>query len=336
MATKRNAPVVVITGASAGVGRAVVRRFAKDGARIGLIARGMDGLRGAAREVEEAGGEALILPCDVSDHHAVDAAAQEIEEKFGPIDIWINVAFAGVLARFLDVDPEDYKRVTEVTYLGQINGARAALNRMVPRNRGSVVLVGSALAYRGIPLQTAYCGAKHAIQGFHDSIRAELFHAKSRVHVAMVQLPGVNTPQFDWIKTNLPMQPKPASPPYQPEVIAKAVHWAAHHRRKQVMVGFPTMQAIWGDRFASPLLDRYLAATGFKGQQGDEPVAADRKNNLWEPVAGDHGAHGRFDSTSKTWSPQLIASLNRGWLAAGIVAAAGIGGLLAARRESKA
>ena len=336
MATKRNTPVVVVTGASAGVGRAVARRFAQDGVKIGLIARGEDGLRAAAREAEEAGSEALVLPCDVSDHEAVEAAAEEVEKTFGPIDIWINVAFAGVLARFIDIEPEDYKRVTDVTYLGQINGARAALKRMVPRNQGSVVLVGSALAYRGIPLQSAYCGAKHAIQGFHDSIRAELFHAKSKVHVSMLQLPGVNTPQFDWIKTNLPYQPKPASPPYQPEVIAKAVHWAAHHRRKQIMVGFPTMQAIWGDRFASPLLDRYLGATSFQGQQGDEPIAPDRRNNLWEPVPGDHGAHGRFDSTARTWSPQLDASLNRGWIAAGAIAAAGIGALLLGRRGAKA
>jgi len=203
----------VVTGASAGVGRAVVRTFARDRARMGLIARGPDGLEAARTEVEAAGGQAMILPLDVADHAAVEAAAEAVEARFGPIDIWINVAFAGALMRFLDMSAEDYKRATEVTYLGQVYGTMAALRRMVPRDRGSVVLVGSALAYRGIPLQSAYCGAKHAIQGFHDSIRSELIHARSRVHVSMVQLPGLNTPQFDWIKTNLPMKPKPASPP---------------------------------------------------------------------------------------------------------------------------
>ncbi|KHK90897.1 SDR family oxidoreductase [Novosphingobium malaysiense] len=332
MATVRNTPVVVVTGASAGVGRAVVRRFARDGVKMGLIARGMDGLRAAAKEVEDAGSEALILPCDVADNDAVEAAAEEVEAKFGPIDIWINVAFAGVLARFLDVEPEDYKRVTDVTYLGQINGARAALKRMVPRNKGSIVLTGSALAYRGVPLQTAYCGAKHAIQGFQDSLRAELFHARSDVHVSMVQLPGVNTPQFDWIKTNMPKQPMPASAPYQPEVPAEAIHYAAHHRRKQVMVGFPTVQAIWGDRLASSLLDRYLGMTGVSGQQDKEPVASDRQDNLWTPVPGDHGAHGRFDAKARSWSPQLVANMHRGAIALGTAAAA-VAGLLAFGRK---
>src|SRR5690242_20193014 len=216
-------PVVVITGASAGVGRAVVREFAKDKARIALIARGLDGLKAAAQEVKQAGGEAMILPADVADMAAVEDAAQKVEDRFGPIDIWINVAFAGVLSRFVDMSMADYKRVTEVTYLGQVHGTYAALKRMLPRDSGSIVLVGSALAYRGIPLQSAYCGAKHVIQGFHDSIDAELVHAKSKVHVSMVQLPGVNTPQFDWIKTNMPKQPKPASPPYQPEIAARAI-----------------------------------------------------------------------------------------------------------------
>jgi NAD(P)-dependent dehydrogenase (short-subunit alcohol dehydrogenase family) len=318
-------PVVVITGASAGVGRAVVRRFACDRAKIVLLARGQDGLEGAAKELRDAGGVPLILPCDVSDHAAVEAAADRVEAELGEIDIWINVAFAGVLSRFMDVEPQDYKRVTEVTYLGQVNGTRAALKHMLPRDRGHIVLTGSALAYRGIPLQSAYCGAKHAIQGFQDSIRAELFHAQSHVHIAMVQLPGVNTPQFDWIKTNLPRKPKPASPPYQPEVAAEAIHFAAHHNRKQIMVGLPTVEAIWGDRVASSLLDRYLGATAVSGQQGEEPVEPDRPNNLWEPVAGDHGAHGRFDKTAKRFSPQLWANLNRGWLLAAGAIGVGLG-----------
>ena len=236
----------MVTGASAGVGRAVVRRFAADGARIGLIARGIDGLEATAREVEAAGGEALVLPLDVADAGAVERAAATLEDRFGPLDIWVNAAFAGVLSRFIDMSLEDYRRVTDVTYHGQVHGTMAALRRMMPRDHGSIVLVGSALAYRGIPLQSAYCGAKHAIQGFQDSLRSELIAAGSRVQVSMVQLPGVNTPQFDWIRTNLPNKPKPASPPYQPEVAADAIHFAAHHRRKRVAVGFPTLQAIWG------------------------------------------------------------------------------------------
>ncbi|MBW4332011.1 SDR family oxidoreductase [Stakelama sp. CBK3Z-3] len=335
MATSRNIPVVVVTGATAGVGRAVVRRFARDGVKIGLIARGMDGLRATAREVEEMGSEALILPCDVADNDAVEAAACEMEEKFGPIDIWINVAFAGILSRFIDIEPEDYERVTQVTYLGQVNGARAALRRMIARDKGSLVLTGSALAYRGIPLQSPYCGAKHAIQGFEDSVRAELIHANSKVHVSMVQLPGVNTPQFDWMKTNLPKKPRPASPPYQPEVAAEAIHFAAHHRRKEVQVGVSSWQAIWADKFFSPLLDWYLGRTGFSGQQGQEWVQPDRKNNLYEPVPGDHGAHGRFDSTAKSWSPQLVVTKNRGLIAAGMLVAA-MGGLWALARKDRA
>jgi NAD(P)-dependent dehydrogenase (short-subunit alcohol dehydrogenase family) len=326
---------VVVTGASAGVGRAVVRRFARDGAHIGLIARGEDGLAGAARDVEELGGQALAIPCDVSDNEAVERAADAVEARFGPIDIWINVAFAGVMARFVDIAPEDYKRVTDVTYHGQINGARAALKRMLPRNRGHIVLTGSALAYRGIPLQSAYCGAKHAIQGFQDSLRAELFHAKSRVHVAMVQLPGVNTPQFDWIRTDLPCKPKPASPPYQPEIAAEAIHYAAHHRRKQILVGFPTLEAVYGDMVASPLLDRWLGRTGFAGQQDDEPVEPGRRDNLWQPVPGDHGAHGRFDAEARRWSPQLWATTHRRWLAAGGAVLAAAAGLAAAGRARR-
>lgn len=320
-------PVVVVTGASAGVGRAVVRRFAKDKARIGLIARGREGLEGAKRDVEAAGGEALICPCDVSDYKAVDRVADRIEGEFGPIDIWVNAAFAGVLARFVDMSMEDYERVTRVTYLGQVHGTRAALDRMLPRDRGSIVLVGSALAYRGIPLQSAYCGAKHAIQGFQDSIRGELIHMKSNVSISMVQLPGVNTPQFDWIRTDMPRKPKPASPPYQPEIPAEAIHYAAHHRRKEIKLGWPTVEAIWGDRFASPLLDRYLAATGFKGQQDKEPVSPDRKDNLYQPVPGDVGAHGRFDSNARTTSPQLWLTTHRAQVALGTLLTLAAGGL---------
>ncbi|EZP71650.1 Short chain dehydrogenase family protein [Sphingomonas paucimobilis] len=331
---KKHRPTIVVTGASAGVGRAVVRRFARDGARIALIARGKDGLEAAAREVEEAGGEALVLPLDVADAQAVEAAAEATESRFGPIDIWINAAFAGVMSRFLDMDMKDYRRVTEVTYHGQVHGAMAALKRMVPRGRGSIVLVGSALAYRGIPLQSAYCGAKHAVQGFQDSIRAELLHAKSGVHVSMVQLPGVNTPQFDWIRTNLPKKARPASPPYQPEVAADAIHFAAHHRRKQIIVGLPALEAIWGDHLASPALDYYLGATGVEGQQDEDAIPPGSRDNLYEPVPGDHGAHGRFDAIARSHSPHWWMSKHR--VALGLAGAvAGIGSALLFGRKAR-
>lgn len=325
-------PVVVVTGASAGVGRAIVRRFAKDKAKIGLIARGHDGLEGARREVEEAGGAALVCPCDVSDYDALDAAASQIEALFGPIDIWVNVAFAGVFSRFIDMDMKDYHRVTDVTYHGQVHGTHVALKRMLPRDKGSIVLVGSALAYRGIPLQSAYCGAKHAIQGFQDSVRSELINAGSNVHLGMVHLPGVNTPQFDWIRTNMPGKPKPASPPYQPEIPAEAVHFMAKTKRKAMKLGWPTWEAVMGDYVASPLLDRYLADTAVSGQQAAEPVSPDRRDNLWEPVPGDHGAHGRFDRTARTFSSQLWLSKNRNPILAGAATlAAGSLGLLFSR-----
>lgn len=307
--------VVVVTGGTAGVGRAVVRRFARDRAAVAILARGRDGLDATAKDVVALGGRALPLSCDVADADAVEEAAVEIEEKLGPVDIWINVAFAGILSRFVDISPEDYKRVTEVTYFGQVNGTRAALRRMLPRNRGSIVLVGSALAYRGIPLQSAYCGAKHAIQGFQDAVRSELYHANSHVHLSMVHLPGVNTPQFDWMKSNLPRKPKPASPPYQPEVAADAIHYAAFHPRKQIFVGFPTVKVIWADRLASSLLDRYLGATGFKGQQDKDLIGAGYRDNLWEPVAGDYGAHGRFDAEARSLSLQLLFTKHRNLMA---------------------
>lgn len=316
-----NSPeVVVITGASAGIGRATVREFAKAGAHIALIARGKEGLEATAREVEQAGGRALILPLDVADHHAVEQAADRIEAELGPIDIWINNAFAGIFSKFVDITPDEYRRVTDVTYLGQVWGTRAALRHMRSRNKGSIILVGSALAYRGIPLQSAYCGAKHAIEGFIDSVRTELLHDKSGVQITMVQLPGINTPQFDWVRARLPNEPKPTGGIYQPEVAAKAIHYAARSGRKEVYVGAPTVEAIVGDKVASGLLDRYLAKTGFASQQDSTPVSPDRKDNLFEPVEGDRGAHGRFDAKSRTSSPQLWATMHRNELA---VAAAG-------------
>ena len=320
---ERRNEVVVVTGASAGIGRATVRRFARDGAWIGLLARGRDGLEAAAREVEELGGRALVIPTDVSDSAAVEHAAEAVEAEFGPIDIWINNAFVGIFSPFMDMSEEEYRRVTDVTYFGQVHGTRAALKRMLPRDHGAIVLVGSALAYRGIPLQSAYCGAKHAIQGFLDSVRSELLHDRSKVRLTMVQLPGVNTPQFDWVRAHVPGRPKPTGAVYQPEVAADAIHFAAHANRKQLIVGVPALEAIWGDKLASPLLDRYLGRTGFAGQQSSEPVSPDRRDNLFDPVPGDHGAHGRFDAQAKDSSLQLWATKNRAGLALAAGAAAG-------------
>jgi NAD(P)-dependent dehydrogenase (short-subunit alcohol dehydrogenase family) len=317
-----NPEVVVVTGASAGVGRAVVRRFAREGAHIALLARGRDGLEGARREVEEAGGRALVLPTDVADWQQVEAAAARTEEAFGPIDIWINNAMVSVFSPVMEMQPEEYRRVTEVTYLGVVHGTLAALRRMYPRDRGAIVQVGSALAYRGIPLQSAYCAAKHAIQGFMDSLRCELLHANSRVRVSMVHLPATNTPQFDWVKSRLPGRAQPVPPIFQPEVPAEAIHWAAHHNRRELWVGMPTVAAILGNRIAPGLLDRYLAATGFDSQQTTEPEDPSRPNNLWDPLPGDHGAHGRFDDRSSSWSAQAWAVRHRG-ISLGAVLAAG-------------
>jgi NAD(P)-dependent dehydrogenase (short-subunit alcohol dehydrogenase family) len=313
---------VVVTGASAGVGRAVVRRFARDGARIALLARGVDGLEAARREVEEAGGRALVIPTDVAQWDQVEAAAERVEREFGPIDIWVNNAMASVFSPVHEMQPEEYRRVTDVTYLGVVYGTLAALRRMRPRDRGTIVQVGSALAYRGIPLQSAYCAAKHAIQGFMDSLRSELIHDRSRVHVTMVHLPAVNTPQFRWVKSRLPNKAQPVPPIYQPEVPAEAIHWAAHHRRRALWVGVPTVKAILGDRIAPGLLDHYLAQNGYESQQTDEPDDPNRPNNLWEPVPGDHGAHGVFDDRATGSSPQLWATTHRGLTIGGLLAMA--------------
>ena len=329
---------VVITGASAGIGRATVREFAENGANVALLARGIDGLEAAKREVEELGRKALAIPTDVADAAAVEEAAERIESELGPIDIWVNNAFAGIFARFLDVTPEEFERVTAVTYLGQVNGTRSALKRMLPRNRGSIVLVGSALAYRGIPLQSAYCGAKHATQGFLDSVRSELLHDKSNVTMTVVQLPGVNTPQFDWIRARLRGKPRPIGAIYQPEVAAKAIYFAAHTDRKEVQVGYPTVQSILGDKVMSSYLDEYLAEVAVEGQQASEPIGPDRKDNLFEPVPGDHGAHGRFDSEARDSSPELWASMHKkqlGIAALGAAAAAGLGFMLSGRSGDK-
>ncbi len=326
--------VVVVTGASAGVGRAVVRRFAREGAHIALLARGLDGLEGAARDVEQAGGRALVLPTDVASWEQVDEAARRTEETFGPIDVWVNNAMTSVFSPVREMRADEYRRVTEVTYLGSVHGTLAALHRMTPRNHGSIVQVGSALAYRGIPLQSAYCAAKHAIQGFMDSLRCELLHDNSAVLLTHVHLPAMNTPQFGWVKSRLPNKAQPVPPIYQPEVAADAIFWAAHNERREIWVGTPTVKAILGNRVAPGLLDRYLAASGFKSQQTDEPEDPSRPDNLWEPVAGDHGAHGTFGEEAAAASPQLWASLHRRTLTVGTLLAAGaamVMGVLATR-----
>lgn len=319
----RKAEVVVVTGASAGVGRAVVRRFAKDGACIALLARGRDGLEAARLEVEVAGGRALVIPTDVADAEQVEAAAAQTEERFGPIDIWINNAMASVFSPVSQMLPEEYRRVTEVTYLGSVHGILAALRRMQRRDSGCIVQVGSALAYRGIPLQSAYCAAKHAVQGFIDSLNCELIHDKSRIHVSHVHLPAVNTPQFGWVKSRLPNKAQPVPPIFAPDVAAEAIHWAAHNRRRELWVGLPVVKAILGDRVAPGLLDRYLASMGYESQQTNEPEDPNRPDNLWHPVPGDHGAEGRFSDRASDSSPQLWASTHRRQISLGALLAAG-------------
>src|ERR671935_451282 len=300
--------VVVVTGASAGVGRAVVRAFASRGASIGLLARGEAGLQAAASEVIHAGRRAVAIPTDVGDPEQVESAAARVEAELGPIDVWVNNAMVSVFSPFKEMETSEFRRVTEVTYLGVVYGTRSALQRMLPRNRGVIVQVGSALAYRGIPLQSAYCGAKHAIQGFTDSLRTELMHEGSHVRVSMVQLPALNTPQFDWVRSLMPRRAQPVPPIYQPEVAARAIVWASEHGRKEVFVGGSTVATIWGDKLASGLLDRYLARTGFDSQQTQEPEDPARPNNLFGPVEEDAGAHGRFDDRAHGRSFQLRAS----------------------------
>jgi NAD(P)-dependent dehydrogenase (short-subunit alcohol dehydrogenase family) len=316
--------VVVVTGASAGVGRAVVRLFAERGARLGLLARGHNGLDGARRDVEAAGGQALAVPTD--DAEQVEAAATAVEETFGPIDVWVNNAMASVFSPVRLMTSNEFRRVTEVTYLGYVYGTLAALKRMLARDRGVIVQVGSALAYRAIPLQSAYCAAKHAVEGFTESLRTELRHDGSRVRVTIVQMPALNTPQFEWSKTRLPRRPQPVPPIYQPEVAARAVLWAAEHERPELYVGFSTLLAIVGNKLLPRLGDWYLARTGWESQQTDEPLPPGRQDNLWEPVVGDHGAHGRFDDRARPSSLHLWLTTHRGWLAlvmGGLTAVAG-------------
>lgn len=322
------AEVVVITGASAGIGRATAREFGKRGASVGLLARGREGLEAARREVEELGGRGLVCVADVSDPAQVEAAADQIEREFGPIDIWVNNAMVSVFSPVMEMKPEEYRRVTDVTYLGYVWGTLAALRRMKPRDRGVIVQVGSALAYRGIPLQSAYCAAKHAIQGFNDSLRCELHHDHSHVRVTMVEMPAMNTPQFGWVRSRLPKKAQPVPPIYQPEVAADAIVYAATHRRREWYLGYPTVEAIVGNKIAPGLLDRYLGRFGYDSQQTSEAADPNRRDNLLEPVPGDPGAHGVFDDRAHAFSPQFWLSKHR-WLLAAlagtILAVLGIG-----------
>jgi NAD(P)-dependent dehydrogenase (short-subunit alcohol dehydrogenase family) len=315
----RISEVVVVTGASAGLGRAMAREFAGHGARLGLIARNRERLDQAVQEAAELGGEAIALPADVANQQEVEMAADEVERRFGPIDIWINDAMTTVFAPFDQISPEEYRRATEVTYLGYVWGTMAALKRMKPRNRGMIVQVGSALAYRAIPLQAPYCGAKHAIRGFTDSIRCELIHDRSRVRITMVQMPGMNTPQFDWCRTRLPNHPQPVPPIYNPEIGARAVYWAAHHHRREVYVGISTAGSIVGQKIAPGLLDRYLGRTGYGSQQTGEPVGPDRPDNLIRSVPGEFAAHGPFDERAANRSPALWLSTHRAAIAAAVL-----------------
>ena len=320
---------VLITGASAGIGRATAHEFAKRGDRVALLARNLDGLRGAEREVKALGGQALCCVCDVSDPSQLQRAADETEAAFGPIDIWINNAMVSFLAPLKEVTPEEYRRVTDVTYHGQVYGAMEALKRMRPRNSGSIVFVGSALAYRGIPLQTAYCGAKHAIQGFFDSLRAELIHEGSDIKVSMVQLPGVNTTQFKLTRNKMPNKPRPMGAIYEPEVAARGIVYAAEHDEREIFVGAPAFQTIWGNKLFPGLADQVLGRTGVSGQLTDEPADPASRDYLFEPVPGDHGYKGGFQAQARSVSPLLWLTMNKavgavliGGLAAGVAALA--------------
>lgn len=320
--------VAVITGASAGLGRACARYFAQMGYDISLLARGVDGLRGAQAEIEAMGRRAVYFSVDVADGDAVEQAAEKTELELGEIDVWVNNAMNSVFSPVKEMTPADYKRVTEVTYLGQVNGTLAALKRMLPRNRGSIVLVGSALAYRGIPLQSAYCASKHAIEGFYDSLRTELLHDKSAVKTCMVQLPAMNTTQFGFVKSRLPNKPRPMGTIYAPEVAADAIYWASQHNRREIMVGFSTVKAIVGNKIAAWYADRVLAKNGIAGQQTDQPEDPDRSNNLYHPLPGDHGAHGPFGEKVRHTSVQLWFFKHRVYLILLILLILGIAALI--------
>jgi NAD(P)-dependent dehydrogenase (short-subunit alcohol dehydrogenase family) len=333
----RNQKVVVVTGASGGIGRAAVREFARRGARLALLARGEAGLDAARRDAEALGARAIAIPTDVSDPQQVEMAAERAETELGPIDVWVNVAFTNVFAEFWDVEPKEWRRLTDVTYLGYVWGTMAALKRMRPRNRGTIVQVGSALCYRSIPLQSPYCGAKSAIRGFTDSLRCELIHHKSKVRLTMVQMPAVNTPQFTWnrVKSGL-NHPQPLPPIFQPEVAGRAIYWAAHKKPREMWVGFSSVLAILVQKFAPRAGDLYLALTGYKSQQTPAPIKPDRPDNLYAPAdrSKDFGAHGEFDdrASSKSWETELI--MNRQWIIGGLAVAGAAAGALLLRKSA--
>lgn len=332
---ERRGEVVVITGASAGVGRATAREFAHHGARVALLARGQEGLEAARAEVESLGGRAMMVSVDVADPQQLERAADEIEQALGPIDVWVNNAMATVFSPVAELHPDEFRRATEVTYLGAVWGTMAALKRMRRRNRGVIVQVSSALAYRAIPLQAAYCGAKHALRGFTTSLRSEIMHDHCDVHLTMVHMPALNTPQFDWGKTHLEHHPQPVPPIFQPEVAAEAIYWAAHHRRRDLFVGLSSLKAVWANRLAPGIADWYLARKGFKAQQTAERIDKDRPDNLWTPLGGDRGARGSFSDSAQRHSTQLWVSQHRHWLvlAGALVGGTAVGGWLWQRKR---
>lgn len=326
MTHNKKREVVVVTGASAGLGRAIAHAFADQGAKIGLIARDRERLEAVKKEVEKRGGSALITVADVADPDQVESAAAAVESAFGPIDVWVNNAMASVFSEFSQIKPDEFRRVTEVTYLGTVYGTSSALRRMLPRDHGTIVQVGSALSSRSIPLQSAYCGAKHAVRGFTDSIRSELLHNRSKVHLTMVQMPALNTTQFGWVKSRLPNKSAPVPPIFQPEVGADAVVWAAHHKRRELWVGWSTVKAMWGNKFIPGLLDRYLSKKAYDAQQTNEPRPPNTPDNLWQPVPGPFGTHGDFGAIAKVKSPEVWLAERKWWglglAVAGIAAAA--------------
>lgn len=330
---KKRPEVVVITGASAGVGRATAHRFARDGAWIALLARDNPALEHAAKEVRELGGMALPIPVDVANAEEVEAAAEHIEQELGAIDIWINAAMTTVFAPVSEISADEFRRATEVTYLGAVHGTLSALKRMRPRNRGTIVQVGSALAYRAIPLQAPYCASKFAIRGFTDALRVELLHERSKVHVTMVQLSAFNTPQFEWARNRLDGRPQPVPPIFQPELAARGVYWAAHHRRREVCVGFPAVKAIVANKWFPSLVDRVLAKQGYTGQVDTQPVPEERPDNLFEAAPVDYGTHGRFDARAKSHSLQWWLTSNRNAL---LLGAGTLAALMFARRSRSA
>lgn len=337
MARTTNHQVVVITGATGGIGRAAAAEFARHGAHIALLARGEEGLEAARREIESLGGRALAIPTDVADYAAVERATQRVEDELGPIDVWVNDAFTNVFSEFWDVTPEEWKRVTDVTYLGYVWGTMAAMKRMRARDRGTIVQVGSAICYRSIPLQSPYCGAKSAIRGFTDAIRCELIHNKSKVRMSVVHMPAVNTPQFTWneVKSGL-NKPQPLPPIYQPEIAGRAIYWAAQKAPREFWVGMSTVIAILAQKFAPRIADWYLGKTGYASQQTQMPVQPDRPNNLYEPAdrSKDFGAHGDFDGKAKPRSYETEAVMNRQWLIGGIALAGAAAGAYALSRRT--